>query len=107
MVELAHEGHVGGPAAKHLLRKRIWFPGMDQMVETRTSTCAGCQPSIEIHLRDPLKPTTAPKTPFRRVAADQWGPTPDGKHLLVVIDLLTRYPEVVEVKGTSQTFAER
>ena len=101
VVELAHEGHVGGPAAKRLLRQRIWFPGMDQMVETRTSTCAGCQPSTETHHRDPLKPTTAPKTPFRRVAADHWGPTPDGKHLLVVIDLLTRYPEVVEVKGTA------
>ena len=101
LVELAHDGCVGGPAAKRLLRKRCWFPGMDQMVDTRTSTCAGCQPATVTHHRDPLRPTTAPKTPFRRVAADHWGPTPDGKHLLVVIDLLTRYPEVVEVRGTS------
>ena len=48
-----------------------------------------------------LKPTTAPETPFSRVAADHWGPTPEGKHILVVIDTLTRYPEVAVVDGTS------
>ena len=29
VVELAHEVHVGGPAAKRLLRQRLWFSGMD------------------------------------------------------------------------------
>ena len=65
------------------------------MVDTRTSTCAGWQPATQTHHRDPLKPTKAPKTPFSRVAADHWGPTPDG------IDLLTRYPEVAVVNSTS------
>ena len=96
VLELAHKGHVGGPAAKRLLRQRLWFPGMDQMVKARTNTCAGCQPATET----PLKPTKASKTPFSRVTADHRGPTPDGKHLLVVIDLLTRYPEVTVVTGT-------
>ena len=55
VVELAHEGHVGGPAAKRTLRKRMWFPSMDDMVETRTKTCEPCQPATPIHTRDPLK----------------------------------------------------
>ena len=101
VVELAHEGHVGGPAAKRTLRKRMWFPSMDDMVETRTKTCEPCQPATPIHTRDHMKPTTAPTKPFVKVAADHWGPTPDGKHLLVVIDLLSRFPEVAVVKGTS------
>ena len=101
VVELAHDGHVGGPAAKRTLRKRLWFPGMDDMIDTRTKTCEPCQPATIVHTRDPLKPTTAPETPFVKVAADHWGPTPDGKHLLVVIDLLSRFPEVAVVKGTS------
>ena len=49
VVELAHEGHMGGPAAKRTLRKRLWFPSMDSMVEARTSTCEPCQPSTPIH----------------------------------------------------------
>lgn len=101
VVELAHEGHVGGAAAKRTLRKRMWFPGMDEMIDTRTKTCEACQPATAIHTRDPLKPTTAPTKPFVKVAADHWGPTPDGKYLLVVIDLLSRFPEVAVVKGTS------
>ena len=88
-------------AAKRTLRKRLWFPGMDDMIDTRTKTCEPCQPATIVHTRDPLKPTTAPETPFVKVAADHWGPTPDGKHLLVVIDLLSRFPEVAVVKGTS------
>ena len=74
---------------------------MDDMVDTRTKTCEACQPATPIHTRDPLKPTTAPTKPFVKVAADHWGPTPDGKYLLVVIDLLSRFPEVAVVKGTS------
>ena len=48
-----------------------------------------------------MKSTEAPSTPWDRVAADHWGPTPDGKHLIVLVDLLSRYPEVVVVKGTA------
>ena len=92
---------VGPPGIKRRLRTCVWFPGMDTMVEERTKTCWGCTVSTETHDRDPLSPTTAPDRPFKKVAADHWGPTPEGKHILVVTDLLTRFPEVVEVKGTS------
>ena len=101
VVELAHDGHVGGPATKRTLRKRIWFPGMDSLVDSRIRTCGPCQAATNTPTRDPLKPTTAPDTPFTKVAADHWGPTPDGHYILVVIDLLSRYPEVAIVKGTA------
>ena len=35
------------------------------------------------------------------VAVDHWGPTKEGKHLLVVEDYMSRYPEVEVVTGTS------
>ena len=83
VVELAHEGHVGGPATKRTLRKRIWFPGMDSMVDSRIRTCGPCQVATNTPTRDPLKPTTAPDTPFTKVAADHWGPTKEGKYILI------------------------
>ena len=49
---------------------------------------------------DPLIPTTAPTQVWERLAADYWGPTSDGKYLLVVIDELSRYPEVAIVSST-------
>ena len=101
VVELGHEGHVGAEAAKRLLRKRLWFPGMDSMVDARTRACLACSAATHTPHRDPLRPTKAPVLPFTRVAADHWGPTPCGRYVLVVIDLLTRYVEVEVVKGTS------
>ena len=101
VAELAHSGHMGMNATKRLLRQRIWFPGMDKKVEREVESCQACQAAVETKQRDPLKPNPAPLEPWDRVQCDHWGPTPDGKHLLVVIDALTRYPEVIVVKGTS------
>jgi hypothetical protein len=73
---------------------------MDRAVERRVSTCLPCQASVESKARDPLKPTKAPEEPWSSLYADHWGPTQDGLHILVVIDGLTRYPEVAIVRGT-------
>ena len=100
VVELGHSGHMGISATKRLLRHRLWFPGMDHMVERRVSTCLPCQAATDSPHRDPLKPNPAPEEPWIRLACDHWGPTKDGSHILVVIDTLTRYPEVEVVKGT-------
>ena len=101
VVELGHSGHMGINATKRLLRMRLWFPGMDKMVEEKVATCLPCQAATDSHQRDPLKPNPAPSEPWDRLYCDHWGPIPyDGKHILVLIDALTRYPEVLVVKGT-------
>ena len=55
----------------------------------------------ESKARDPLKPTKALEEPWSRLYVDHWGPTQDGHHILVIVDGLTRYPEVAVVRGTS------
>ena len=74
---------------------------MDDRVERRVGGCLECQASTKVKRRDPLKPTPPPEEPWQELAADHWGPTQDGKYLLVVVDRLTRYPEVEMVAGTS------
>lgn len=101
IVELGHSGHMGINATKRLLRLRLWFPGMDRMVERKVTSCLPCQAAVDTHDRDPLKPSTVPKEPWVTLYCDHWGPTQDGKYILVIIDALTRYPEVIIVKGTS------
>ena len=39
VVEVAQDGHVGGPATKRTLRKRLWFPGMDRLIDARIRSC--------------------------------------------------------------------
>ena len=101
VVELGHEGHQGIGGVKRLLRLRLWFPGMDEKVERRAEGCIKCQAATKVVRRDPLQPTTAPEEPWQDLAADHWGPTRDGKHLLVLIDKLSKYVEVEVVSGTS------
>jgi hypothetical protein len=101
VVDIGHSAHQGVDATKRPLRVRLWFPGMDRAVERRVSTCLPCQASMESKARDPLKPPKVLEEPWSRLYADHWGPTKDGHHILVVIDGLTRYPEVAVVKGTS------
>ena len=101
VVDLGHSAHQGVDATKRQLRLRLWFPGMDKAVERAVSRCLPCQASVESHHRDPLHPTTAPEEPWSCLYTDHWGPTQEGNHILVIIDGLTRYPEVVVVKGTS------
>ena len=101
VVDLGHDGCPGITVAKRLIRTRLWFPGMDDRVERRVGGCLECQASTKVNRRDPLKPTPPPEEPWQELAADHWGPTQDGKYLLVVVDRLTRYPEVEIVAGTS------
>ena len=100
-LHIAHEGHPGITAMKQHLRARLWFPGMDEEVEKFVETCLPCQASTVTPQRDPLIPTSPPEQPWQKLATDHWGPTADGKYLLVVIDKLSRYPEVAVVNSTS------
>ena len=101
VVDLGHSGHLGISATKRLLRHRLWFPGMDKLVEDTVTACLPCQAATDKHSKDPLRPNKPPAEPWSTVYTDHWGPTPDNRHILVIIDALTRYPEVITVKGTS------
>lgn len=101
ILDIAHEGHQGCSAMKRYLRSVAWFPGMDKAIERRVSECLACQASTKTPHRDPLIPSNPPTAPWEKLAADHWGPLPDGKYLLVVIDEFSKYPEVAVVKGTS------
>ena len=80
---------------KLFMRTRPLFPNMDE----RINGCLAYQASAEAKHRDLNVPSTPPGELCQKLSADHWGIT-DGYHLLVVIDELSRYPEVVVVKGT-------
>ena len=65
LVDIAHDGHHGADAMKRYLRARLWFPGMDRMVERRAAGCLHCQAATPHKQRDPLKPTESPTLPWK------------------------------------------
>nr|XP_039261226.1 uncharacterized protein LOC120337496 [Styela clava] len=54
IVDIAHEGHMGMSKTKSLLTEKIWFPGMDAMVENVVKSCAACASVVKDERMLPL-----------------------------------------------------
>jgi len=100
-LKLAHEeGHQGVTKTTNLLRNRVWFPSIDRAVTELCGDCPIC--SMNIKKRpEPLKMTVCTDKPWSNLAADFFGPMPDGSELLVLKDEQSKMVLVEEVKSTS------
>ncbi|KAI0210788.1 hypothetical protein LSAT2_004428 [Lamellibrachia satsuma] len=103
VVELAHQGHQGMVKTKCLIREKVWFPGIDVLVEKRVKKCMACQASTHLpeSSKEPLKMSKLPEGPWQHVDIDFCGPFPPGDYLLVAIDEYSRFPEVEITRSTS------
>lgn len=97
---IAHEGHQGITKTKSLLRTKVWFPGMDKMTEETIGDCLACQLNSSSQAQ-PLNMTQMPEKAWDYLAIDFYGPLPNGKELLVIMDECSRFPIVEEVNTTS------
>ena len=87
-----------GCSAKIYLRSIAWFPKMNSSIERKIKECPQlAKPLQKTHHRDPL----IPDQPWEKLSTDHWGPLPDGKYLLVIVNKFSRYPELEVIEGTS------
>ena len=42
-IDLAHTSHLSITKTKSLIREKIWFPGIDEMIKTTIAKCIPCQ----------------------------------------------------------------
>ncbi|XP_048765085.2 uncharacterized protein LOC125672921 [Ostrea edulis] len=101
VVELAHEGHQGVVKTKSFLREKVWFPGIDKIVESTIKYCIPCQATVETKRIEPLQMSPQPSGPWTEVSMDFCRPFPSGDYLMVVIDEYSRYPVVEILKSIS------
>ena len=101
VVKVAHEGHLGIVNTKSLLRSKVWFKGLDELVENEIRDCTTGQATVHQHLQEPLSMSVLPNGPWEKVKVDFYGPLPSGDYLLEVIDEYSRWAEVEIVKTTS------
>ena len=98
---IAHEGHQGLIKTKKLLREKVWFPKIDELVKDLLHNCIACQANGPDSRPEPLQMTSLPPAPWHTVNIDFCGPFPTGEYLLVLIDAYSRFPEVDIVHSTS------
>lgn len=83
--------HLGIVAAKRLLRSKVWFVGLDKMVEKAVKSCIHCQAStLQPSNIEPLKMSQTPSDVFSEISIDFL--TVGGQYIMVVICDLSRYP---------------
>jgi len=100
-VDLAHLGHQGVVKTKSLIREKVWFLGIDRLVEAKIKSCIPCQAATPAKPMEPLKMTKLPQARWQEVSIDFCGPFPSGEYALVVIDNYSRFPEVELLSTTS------
>lgn len=81
--------------------EKVWFPGIDRLVERMLETCTSCQAAVPVNNRKSLEVSQLPFKPWDKVGVDFCGPFPSGDYLLVVSDEYTRHPEVEIVQSTA------
>ena len=71
VVDIAHRTHQGIIKTKQLIREKVWFPGIDKVVEETSKKCIPCQASYPGHSqREPLCLTPLPSEPWSENAVD-------------------------------------
>ncbi|XP_041349594.1 uncharacterized protein K02A2.6-like [Gigantopelta aegis] len=100
-IDIAHQGHQGIVKTKQLLREKVWFPGIDNLVEEKLSKCLPCQAAIPSDKQEPYQMSELPDCPWQNISVDFCGPFPSEEYLLVLIDEYYRYPLVYVVTSTS------
>ena len=100
-VKLAHEGHRGLSKTKALLRSKVFFVGIDKMVENEIANCIPCQATSKQKTHVPLQPSKLPEKVWDTINIDYLGPLPNNKYMLVMIDQFSKYPVAAFTKSTS------
>lgn len=101
-VKIAHESHLGIVKTKDLLRSKVWFSGLDRLVEQEITSCRICQCcTAEKFSFVPVKMSKTPELVWDEISVDFFVPLPSGEYGLVIEDDCTRYVSVKIARSTS------
>ena len=73
-----------------------------KVIEKMVKSCIPCQETKNAPAVAPLHPWIWPMRPWQRIHIDFAGPM-NGQSFLIVVDLHSKWPEVIEMKSTTAT----
>ena len=95
-----HEGHMGIIRTKMLLRRRVWFPGLDQLVEWKIKNCIPCQAVTPLVMQLILNMSELPERHWQKLNTYFYGTLPSGKYVLLFICQYSQHPVTEVVYST-------
>mgnify|MGYP002804555297 CR=1 FL=1 len=106
VIDLAHQGHQGVAKTKERLRPKVWFAGMDGLVEDKIRSCHSCAITGEDPPCAPVVTERACETPWTCLSMD-FGSFPDGRLTAVLMDNHTKFPIVELIDSTAFSNVKR
>ena len=101
-ISLAHQGsHPGQNSMERRLRFHFYFHDMSPKVSMFLASCVECKLFTNKNYREPQKAHEVPAKCWEKVSVDLFGPMPNRKHIVVVQDLSSRFPEAKLVSSSS------
>ena len=98
MHQLGHQGQTNTMA---LIKQYFYYPDLVAQVNAVVQSCTLCQQTKLSKRREPYGIRPTPTKPFTEISVDHKGPLDNGYYVLVILDILSRYPDVAFVKSTS------
>ncbi|KFD58860.1 hypothetical protein M514_00023, partial [Trichuris suis] len=88
-----HQGHPGIVQMKAIARSYIYWPGLDNEIETVVRSCDKCSAVAKTPVKTELSSWPIPEKPWSRIHVDYAGPM-EGQYFLVVVDAYSKWPEI-------------
>ena len=102
ILEEKHASHPGISHMKTLSHSFVWWPGLDENIESFVKNCSKCQVHCPSPPAAPSLPWRWPACPWFRLHLDFAGPFMDNM-FLIVIDAYSKWLEVKVMKSTTST----
>ena len=96
-----HECHPGINRMKALARSYVWWPKLDQDIETKVKKCNSCQENRNQNAKAAIHPWEWTNQPWVRLHIDHAGPFLN-KFYLIIIDSYSKWLEVIPTKADTQ-----
>ena len=101
-LEKIHHGHQGIVRCRLRMKNSVWWPGASTEIAQRVDNCAKCA-KVATPRKEPLISSPTPDYPWQVVGSDLF--ELNGTSYLLVVDYLSRFPEVVKLTRNTTSSA--
>ena len=101
VLDVLHSSHGGVSSMVARSSDNVWWPGLQDKIETRRTICRSCDVSAPSQPAAPASPLPSPDYPFEQICSDYF--SHGGHKYLIIVD---RFSNWISVYKTSRSGAE-